>query len=353
MSGNTQTVASLKLKAQRVRILRYAFGATLSMAVALGFNWPLAFLTPVLTLGLLSGPGPGISIKHGFIFILTVAAACYIILTISQILLPYPYIFILLIFLLLLRIYYAMGGGTSPVLLTFMLISLSVIPLLMIKEEFLGEVVAFNIVVGATAMIVIVWLSYGIMPFKQVNENQADAHAHPPPEPRTKHERFITALESALIFFPVIISFFIFQWTGAILTLVFISLLSGQPGFAKDFKAGKALIIGNVAGGIIAIVFYQFLVTVPNYYFMTALTLLCALIFGTRFLSDKPNAALYGKAFATLLMVIVQATSGTGEAESKVVMRIIQLSAAVVYVVVAFGLLNHFKSVRKNKEIIR
>ena len=54
-----------KLSATDTRVLRYAFGSSLAMAIALGFNYPLAFLTPVVILGFLAAPGPGLSLKMG------------------------------------------------------------------------------------------------------------------------------------------------------------------------------------------------------------------------------------------------------------------------------------------------
>ena len=42
-----------KLEVVDIRTLRYAFGSTLAMAIAMGFNWPLAYLTPVLSLMIL------------------------------------------------------------------------------------------------------------------------------------------------------------------------------------------------------------------------------------------------------------------------------------------------------------
>ncbi|MCK5406051.1 MAG: hypothetical protein KAJ37_01295, partial [Candidatus Krumholzibacteria bacterium] len=67
------------------------------------------------------------------------------------------------------------------------------------------------------------------------------------------------------------------------------------------------------------------------------------LIFGTRVFSDKPTAKLYAMAFSTLLLVIGSTTaSGSGEAGSKVYARVAQITFAVVYVVMAFGVADRF-----------
>jgi small neutral amino acid transporter SnatA (MarC family) len=60
--------------------------------------------------------------------------------------------------------------------------------------------------------------------------------------------------------------------------------------------------------------------------------------------SGKATAPLFGMAFSTVLLVIGSETSRfAGDAGSKVYTRIVQLTVAVVYVVVAFGLLEYFK----------
>ena len=91
----------------------------------------------------------------------------------------------------------------------------------------------------------------------------------------------------------------------------------------------------------------------PEYVFLIVLTLLAGLMFGSRLFSGKPKAALYGMAFSTLLLVIGSTTSSSGEADAKVYTRIIQLMAAVIYVVIAFGLLEHFKNMRRKKKLQR
>ena len=86
------------------------------------------------------------------------------------------------------------------------------------------------------------------------------------------------AITTAVVF-PVMFWFYLFEWLGGVLILVFVALLSIQPGFAGSFKAGKALIVGNVIGGTVAVIFYELLVMVPLFHFMLLLTLLLGLLF--------------------------------------------------------------------------
>jgi len=350
MSGNSLTaVLSNKLKIVDIRILRYAVGSTIAMAVAMGFDWPLSFLTPVLTLSFLASPAPRPSLKMGFNFVLAIAIAGYIGLLVGRILLPYPFVYIPFVGLLLFRIYYAKGGTLPPILILWLLIALLLIPLMMMQSHALANIIALNLVIGGGATLLVVWISYALLP-DRVDKEISNTPTAKPPAP-TKEERFRTAADTTIVVFPVLILFYVFQLSGGLLILIMIALLSMQPGFAKDFKGGKALIIGNTIGGLAAIVFYELLVIMPEYIFLVLLTLLAGLMFGSRLFSGNPKAALYGMAFSTLLLVIGSTTSSSGEANAKVYTRIIQIMAAVIYVVVAFGLLEHFKKLRREKRL--
>jgi len=353
MSDNFITTYYNKLSATEVRILRYAFGSSLAMAVALGFNYPLAFLTPVVILGLLAAPGPGLSIKNGLLFIFYVTLAGLIILNICKLLLPYQYIFIPGIFLVLIWIYYGKGGNVPPTLISFLLISIGAIPLVMLKGNAVGDIVAFNLFVNASAIVVVTWISFGLLPYKAEKGKEDAGHGHPPAPAVSKNERFKTALESAIVFYPVILTFLYFELASGLLAIVFMAILSGQPAFAKDFSAGKGLILGNIVGGIFAIILYWILVAVPDYYYMILLVFFCGLFLGSILFSNNPKGPFYGLAYSTMLMVTVQSTGGAAEAEGTVYSRIMLLSIAVIYVVVAFGLLNHFKNLRRKKKMNR
>ena len=352
MSGNSLTIRfSDNLGITDLRILRYAVGSTLAMAVAMGLDWPLSFLTPVLTLSFLASPAPRPTLKMGFGFVLTIAVASYVGLLVGRTLLPYPLVFIPFVGLLLFRIYYAKGSSLPPLLILWLLIALLLIPLMMMQSHALANMIAYNLVISGGVTLLVVWISYALLP-DRVDGESSNVSVAKPPAPTTE-ERFRTAVDTTIVVFPVLVLFYFFELAGALLILIMIALLSMQPGFAKDFKGGKALIIGNTIGGIAAIIFYELLVIMPEYVFLIVLTLLAGLMFGSRLFSGKPKAALYGMAFSTLLLVIGSTTSSSGEADAKVYTRIIQLMAAVIYVVVAFGLLEHLKKMRRKKKLQR
>jgi len=332
------------------RVLRYAVGSTLAMAVAMGIAWDLSFLTPVLSLTFLATPGPPPSLKKGLAFIATIAAACLVGLWVCKYLLGFPVVFFAILGLLLLWLFYSKTGDTSPFLITWLLIALLVLPMLAVQSPNLARFVVRGIILGSAATLLVVWVAYMLIPEPTPTGTEAEAtaaSATAPKAPSSREECFQTAATSTLVVLPLLLLFHLFELTGGILILVFVALLSLQPAFAKSFKAGAALILGNVFGGFAAIVMFELLSIVPEFTFLILLTLFAGLFFGSRLMSDDPKAPLYGMAYSTLLLVIGSVTSSSsGDATSKVYDRIFQIMIAVIYVVVAFGFLDRYRRAR-------
>ncbi len=163
----------------------------------------------------------------------------------------------------------------------------------------------------------------------------------------TSDVKLKNSLLSLTVVFPAVAVFYTMQWTGGMLILIFIGILSMQPGVAGNIKVGMALIIGNVIGGIASVIFYEILVMVPSFPFMVLLTLLCGLVFGRQVFSGKKMAPLYGMAYSTVLLIIGSTTSSTSEADNAVIVRVLQMMIAVTYVVLAFDLLERLSRRRK------
>lgn len=339
----TMSTGRWELGQRDIRVLRYAAGSALAMAVAMGINWQLSFLLPVLSLSFLASPAPRPSLKAGLSFVGIVAVSCLAGLMLGKYLISYPMVYVPFAGLVLLRVFYVKASGKAPLLMTWLLIALLVIPLIIISSPAVANLVAGGILLGAIATICLTWLAHGLLPDRQDERTITGPSAAAAPPVPSPAERFRTAAISTLVVMPLFVVFYSFQMTSPLLILIFVALLSSQPGFASNFKAGGALVIGNTIGGIAAIIFYELLVFVPEFGFLFLLTLLAGLVFGSRVFSDKPTAKLYGMAYSTLLLVIGSVTAGgSGEAGAEVYSRVLQIIIAVVYVVMAFGVADRY-----------
>lgn len=336
-----------ELDLRGLRIARYATGSTIAMAVAMGFNWNLSFLVPVLSLSFFSTPAPRPTLKAGVSFVAVITVACVAGLAVVRYLIPYPAIFFPIAGLLLLRIFHAMSSGKAPLLYTWLMLALLLIPMVALESVVLARGIAFAIAVGAVATILVVWLTYGLLPDPPSVLVEEAQQAKKPTLVPDVQERFETAVLSTIVVFPVMAIFFLFQWSGGLLVLIFIALLSSQPAFAKNLKMGTGLVLGNAIGGLAAIITYELLVIVPELGFLVLLTFLAGLVFGTRVFSGKATAPVFNMAFSTVLLIIGMTTGMGGDAGAKVYTRIAQVMVAVVYVVAAFSVAEKFTESRR------
>jgi hypothetical protein len=277
-----------------LRVYRYAVGSALAMAVAMAINWQLSYLAPVLALSFLGTPTPRPTLREGLGFVAVIGVACLVGLELARHLLPYPEVYLPFVGLVLFRLFHAKESGASALLITWMIIALLVIPLLAMQAMEVAVQVARGIVFGSAVTLGVVWLTYGIFP-DPPGLHVAGSAAKPGGPQSSPRERLRNAVLSTAVVWPMLVVFYVFQWSGALLVLVFVALLAMQPAFAKNFKAGGAMVIGNAIGGAAAIVLYELLTIVPLFGFLVLLTLLAALGFGRQVFSEKKTAALYGR----------------------------------------------------------
>lgn len=334
---------STELSTKNLRpMLRYALGSTLLMALSVGIGRDMAFLTPVLALGFLA-PGTSMpSFREGVSFLVTIALTTLTGFLFTKLFLGYTLVFILLMALALLALFYNPHLGARAKV--FMLLSLLLNPMLGMQN--LGIALEFTktFILGAAITIVMVWVIFSLIPDK-VHQGPAKAGNAASGSVPSSESRFQYAQDTLIIVFPVVLVFFFFQWTGGLISLIFISLLSMQPTF--NYKAGMAMIMGNLLGGIFAIVVYELLVIAPHFLFFTLMLTASSLYFASRLFSTNPKAPLFGMGFSTFLLVLGQSISSTDDAGGKVWIRVVLIMIAVFYVITAFKILEAFKEKKK------
>jgi len=319
-----------------VRTVRYAVGTTLAVALAMGVDWALSYLTPMLALAFLAPPAqrPNPAVLVKFVGIVAVASIAGVVM--SAALLMYPVAFLLIEGLILFLLFYRHARGAPPLLTMWLMIAVTVIPVVALQSMDITLAVARGLVVGAAVAMAVVWLAYALIPDPVAGEPGASAGAsgkEQPPLP-SRELCISQAAVNAIVVFPVV-ALFLYLGLTSVLILVFVALLSMQPDLATGKKAGKALIVGNLMGGVAAILVFELLVMVPELYFLLLLTLIVGLSFGGRLFSGAPTGPLFGQAYSTMLLVVLSATSAFGEADAKAWTRVLQIIIAVVYLVAA------------------
>ena len=325
-------------------VLRYAVGTTAIFAFSAGYDYILAYITPVLALSFFAPGVPPLSIRAGLGFIFSIALSCFLGFLFGWFFLGVPMVFVILLGLILLHLFYS--GRINPLLKVWLLIALFLIPLLSTSSYQTGAVVGISLVINAIVAVLLTWFVFTIFPVSYSNNSVETKKASIQPSPA---QRFKLAMINLIIVFPVVIIYYMFLWTESILVLIFVAVLSLNPK-GSSFKAGMMLILANLAGGICAILAYNLLVVVPDFFFLILITLIISLYFGKQVYSGKPTASLYGTAFSTYLLILGSVTASEGDAGEEVWARILQIGIAVTYVVIANWFLHQISSSKKTSE---
>lgn len=344
MSDSVKQISSPCIQTSLDRAaLRYAFGSVGIMSIAMAYAWNLSFLTPILALSFLAPNSTVPSFKQGLSFILLIATTTFLGFIFSKYFLDKELVFIPILALVLFYTYYT-NKLKTPVK-TFMLISFLLLPVLSMQH--IAIAYSFNIyfIIGATLTIIFVRIVYFLIPDK----TEADA-GNKQQASQTKEiddTQLTNAIQAFIVVFPVVLFFFYFNWNDALIILMFIGILSMNSTF--NAKAGFALLVGNLLGGLMAIIAYELLVMVPHFIFFILLILGVALLLSTKIFSTQKTAPLYGMAYSTFLLILGQSTTSTSNAGQKVWMRVIMIMAAVLYVVIALKVIEAYKERRSSK----
>lgn len=327
---------------QRNRIIRYVFGAVATLALAVTSGGPLAYILPVLSLPFLAADKAP-SIKEGLYLVMVIGISVLAANLIVIMFLDYPLVLLLVLFLVLYHIFYAQHRLVSNMVKVWLLIAVIMIPTIAVRSDAIALGISTTLVTIAFESIICIWVAYYLFPASPAKQNAIEA----PKAAKSVQERHTEALVRTSVIFPVLLMFYFFELTSSLLVLVFVAILSMQAGFGQGFKAGKPLVIGNLMGGILAVLAYNTLTVVPNYLFFLLLSCLIGLLMAQKLYGGSKLAPLFGMAFSTYLLIIGSTTAmGEAEAGAKVWTRVLQIMGAVVYVAVVFRYVDRIREFR-------
>jgi len=324
-----------------VRILRLAVGIMLAAAISLGIGWPLSYMAPVFVTSLLASKTPCPSLATGAMLVCVITAAGVVgLVVVAPLAIYYPLVCAVALGLFLFLIFRAGYRGTSPFVILFLLVAVLLIPMIAQQSLTAARDVTGGLIASGTAAVALTWIAYTLFPDSAWTAIVPKAGI--PPDAHGLERR---AAVTAVVVYPVALLFYSFGLTSDLVVLIFIAILAQQPSLTAGRKAGGALILGNLAGGLAAMVFYELLVAVPTFGFFLALIFLTALMLGTRIFSDHRFAQVYPTVLSTLLLLVGGSVAPFGdEVEVQFQLRIFQIGVAVVYVVGSLGLIERLRT---------
>ena len=170
MSGRSITAITKSLEVSNLfPVLRYAAGSSIIMMVAIGVDYTLSYLTPVLALGFLAPGAKTPTLKSSASFLLAIAFASLAGVLFTRFFLAFPMVFLPLMILTIFHIYYTTSFQKMKM---WLIISLLVIPMVSMESAVLGRVVAANLVVNAFVAMALIGLVYFIFPSPEESFSQ-------------------------------------------------------------------------------------------------------------------------------------------------------------------------------------
>ncbi len=345
MSGNVAaTLPKVRTDIIRNRrVLRYALGVTLSVTVFGIHSWEFgSFLCPLLTGMLLSSPVP-LTLGAGLGFVLMMVFAMGFFFLYTVVLAPYPVIFLGVLALVLFSIFYAATGNAKPVLILWMVIGVSSIPLLTIVSRHLGWVMAASFMISAAVAVMVTFTVQTLLPDPPTPLNAAPA---PRPTPG-RSARIRGAAISTITIWPLLALCFTMGWTDYLDVPIYAAVLAISADLQAGLKKGLAIVVANIGGALVSLAMYNLLVALPELWFYSLLMLLVTLLLAPGKFSDAPTAGLYGTALSGILIIMGESTGYSIMAGVKIYLRLFQIIVAATYIVLIFGLL---ESLWKRKE---
>ncbi|MEH6577764.1 MAG: DUF2955 domain-containing protein [Amphritea sp.] len=321
-----------------VRALRLSISATLAMALAYAINWPLAMLTPIFTVVFLSLPFPRPSLQQGFINMMQTLVAVVIGALFALYLLPIPLVFSLMLCLALFHTYYLINRGGSFWFVLMLLISLLLMPMMANIDGGLAIGISVGFVWSGWVAVWLIFVAYFIVP-------DPVSQAIPKRPPTQKGYMPVAAelaLKSTLVTFPLALIFIVFQLTDFILVMINAAIFTLSPDLSKGKEAIRNSLVSTLIGGVTAYVFYWVLVAFPEYYFFILLFFLVVLVFSSRIFFDKINGKYYSAALVAMIILFNSSMGDDKDFTSIFAMRLMLISLAGVYVVLALKVLDRY-----------
>ena len=328
------------------RILRVAFGTSVSLLVSQILNLPFSYIMPLLTMVILSAPLPAPGIKMGVGFVVAMVAP----MLAGAALLPFLYHArwsgICLLTVALFYSFYFTSRGGSPILGTFITIGLTlVVTIGSVNMDFL--LVLINaLAVYAFGGMLFVWLAHGVLP-------DLPRKGPPPPKPKPPvinpdHAR-LHALRSLLVVLPVALVF-LFLSASPAYTVVMIKVASmGQQANTRDSRAmGRELLLSTLLGGVLAMAAWQVLSLWPSLLFYCLIVSITVLILGRWVFQGPgmhPRASLVSYAMITFLIILAPSvldSPTSSSADSAFYSRIFLLLIVAVYGTIAVTVFDAF-----------
>ena len=335
---------------QSRNILRYVAGVMFSLILAYSLNWTLAYVMPVFVAKLLLDKPVAdkqVMTELGLSMVATVIIALLVTNGLAQ----YPIIMLTLVGILMLWAYYLFQDQKWNFFATMLMISALLLPYLGLMQPVIALEVGKALMLAGGGAVVVYGLMHWVFPSQPTIRSKIEEKTleQVSQEQQLKMKESYKAL---LISFPVIAFCYFFQTTGAILTMIFVGILSLQLTAPKSVKLSMFLLMTNIVGGLLAIIAYELLVTVPWFPFLVAMMAFFTVSFAGKIYGQPEKAPLYAGIFSALLVIFGAVVASDSKLiDDNFYTRIWQLILLSGYMISVSTLIEKWQMGRKGTEV--
>jgi hypothetical protein len=331
-----------------IQVTRYTLGVTMATAIAFAMQTPLSYLLPVLTALLLpkmlsrvglkrerSGDNPGLVYMRDSVFAFAVG---YVF---TSLLLPFPVLYIPLLGIALFQTYYYLNRGGSFWLVLSLIINLLVLPVLGQYYQGLAIGIAFELVLHSLLTLMVIIVTNLLVPvpacLQQVDDSPVTVF-RPGYDPDAAKRASI----STIVTLPVALLFVAEVWAGQLPVIIFVATFTLVPAIDRSRVAALGSISATILGGVVAYITYWLLVAVPQYYFAVLVMLALSLLNGRLIFSGYKLAPILPSAMVAIIILINGSLSADSSFTDTFFKRLLLMSLAAVYVVIALRVVNAY-----------
>jgi len=323
---------------ETVRTLRFAVGVTLAAALAFAIEWPLHFLTPVLTAAFLASPLPGMTPQRWLASVGHILGAVALGAVFTLFLIPYPLVYVPVLGLVLFHIYYRLNRRGSLMFVLMAILAVLILPMMSVTHDQLALAFAGYFAFSASLSIVLFALAHWLLP----DPAGSAATQGPGFTPGYSAPAARAALKSTLAVLPLAVVFVAFEIQSQLLVMIFAAIFSLTPDLSAGWAAGRNSLASTLIGCAAAIVIYWLLVAVPEFHFFLVLWFLSMLVFARLIFSGHPLHKHMGSAAMAMIILVSGSFAPDTDFVDKLVTRVLLICAATVYIVAAMAVLERY-----------
>lgn len=308
----------------------HALAFRIAFATAIGFTlghvlgWDFPFLPALFAAQLLIG-SRSLNLKQAVGFAVLMTAGCVFSVLIAQIFVQTPIVLLLVLALLIFIAFLLLARGQAVPVASILLITTSVVPLVAVSSLDLAYGLVHSLIAGSVLAALLVLLAYAVFPSRDRIDEVAK-------RPAGEASPMAAALANAAALLSLVI-LFMFSGSPVSVIVIMTAITILQQPAAAGHGTAYAFVMGNVAGGVAAVVAYLLVSVFPSPIVLLLVALFFGLIFGGRIAEGAASAPVYIVALATFLIVLGLGLTPLTDSGAIFISRVFNVVIAAAYTI--------------------